>query len=55
MNYSKEFLDKTIQIWQPYSQAVLTQEDAREITENVVSLGRFLGKLDKKYNCSGQS
>lgn len=54
MKYTKAFLDKTINIWQPYSPTTLTQEDAREITENMVSLFRFLKKLDEKYNYLGQ-
>lgn len=55
MSYSKEFLDKTVEIWQPCSQGVLTREYAREITENMVSLVKLLNQLDEKYNRSGQS
>lgn len=40
--YSKEFLDKTIQVWQPYFPAPLTMRDAREITQNMTDLFNFL-------------
>lgn len=48
--YSKEFLEKTIKIWQPYYAEPLTLEDAKEITENMVELFKFLIELDKKYD-----
>lgn len=40
--YSKEFLDKTIKVWQPYSLTPLSLNDAREITENMTALFNFL-------------
>lgn len=40
--YSKEFLDKTIKVWQPYCPTPLSLNDAREITENMTSLFDFL-------------
>lgn len=40
--YSKEFLNKTIEVWQPYSPTPLSLNDAREITENMTSLFNFL-------------
>ncbi len=40
--YSKEFLDKTIKVWQPYSPTPLSLNDAREITENMTALFNFL-------------
>ena len=40
--YSEEFLNKTIQIWQPYSPIPLSLNDAREITENMTALFNFL-------------
>ena len=49
VNYSKEFLEKTIKVWQPYSSVTLTLEDAREITENMTELFSFLLELEKKY------
>ncbi len=40
--YSKEFLNKTIEVWQPYSPTPLSLNDAREITENMTALFNFL-------------
>lgn len=40
--YSKEFLEKTIKVWQPYSPTPLSLNDAREITENMTALFNFL-------------
>ncbi|MFA5794681.1 MAG: hypothetical protein WC980_06420 [Candidatus Brocadiia bacterium] len=47
--YSKEFLEKTIKVWQPYSAAPLSLEDAREIAENMLGLCALLSELEKKY------
>jgi len=46
--YSKEFLDKTIKVWQPYSTTPLSLNDAREITENMTALFDFLINNDGK-------
>jgi len=46
--YSKDFLHRTIEVWQPYFPALLTLSDAREITENMTALFNFLIKHDKK-------
>ena len=40
--YSKDFLDRTIKVWQPYFSAPLSLSDAREITENMTALFNFL-------------
>jgi len=40
--FSTEFLNKTIEIWQPFSSTPLSLNDAREITENMTSLFNFL-------------
>jgi len=40
--YSKEFLNKTIKVWQPYSPTPLSLNDAREITGNMTALFNFL-------------
>ena len=40
--YSKEFLNKTIEVWQPFSPTLLSLNDAREITENMTALFKFL-------------
>ncbi len=47
--FSKAFLEKTIQVWQPYSPAPLTLENAREIAENVTGLFCLLDELEQKY------
>jgi len=47
-NYSKEFLIKTIQIWQPFSPTPLSLNDAGEITENMTALFNFLITKEKE-------
>lgn len=47
--YSVEFLQKTIELWQKLCNCPLTMEDAREITENMTALFKFLDELDRKY------
>ena len=49
MTYSKEFLEKTIRVWQPHYKEPLTFEDAREIAENASKLMKMLIELDRKY------
>jgi len=49
MMIDKKFLEKTIQIWQPYSDKKLTLEDAREIADNMIGLFSFLIELEQKY------
>lgn len=49
MAFSKEFLERTIQVWQPYSKEKLTLNDAEEITRNVANYFNLLIELDKKY------
>lgn len=46
--YSKDFLEKTIKVWQPYFPAPLSLSDAREITENMTALFDFLITHEKK-------
>lgn len=46
--YSKEFLEKTIKVWQPYCPTPLSLNDAREITENMTALFNFLIDNDGK-------
>lgn len=50
--YSKEFLNKTIEVWQPYSSTPLSLNDAREITENMTALINFLISREKENNNS---
>ena len=45
----KQILEKTIRVWQPYSDKPLTEDDAREILENMTGLFSFLLELEKKY------
>lgn len=42
------FLDRTIEVWQPYSSRVITREDAREITENVANIFKILQEWEAK-------
>ena len=37
-----DFLDHTIDVWQPYTDRPLTREDAREIAQNVTGFFRIL-------------
>ena len=34
--WPEDFLQKTVEVWQPTSEAALTLDDAREIAENTV-------------------
>ena len=47
--FSRQFLEKTIRVWQPYSPDPLTLEDAREIAENVTGIFCLLAELGQKY------
>jgi len=49
-DYSKQFLQETIQIWQPHSPEPLTLEDAQEIADNMVDLFTYLNELKQKYD-----
>ena len=53
-NYSNEFLERTIKVWQPYSKEPLTLDDAREITENMVNFFKLLMETDRKHNITGE-
>jgi hypothetical protein len=46
---SQDFIERTKQVWQPYAPHPLTEEDAREIADNLTALFSFLAELDKKY------
>ncbi|GAG13993.1 unnamed protein product [marine sediment metagenome] len=46
--YSKEFLNKTVKVWQTYSDVPLSSKDAIEITENMTALFNFLINNDQK-------
>jgi len=47
--FNRQFLERTIQVWQLYSPAPLSLEDAKEIAENMTELFKCLMKLDEKY------
>lgn len=40
--YSRQLIDETIEVWQPHYDTKLTDEDARDIIENVAA---FFGAL----------
>ena len=42
--YSAELVAETKRVWQPYYAAALTDEDAREIIENMMSFMRRVAK-----------
>ena len=46
--YSYEFLGKTVLLWQPFSSSILSYEDAREITENIIRLFSLLSEWKHK-------
>lgn len=46
--FSKNFLEKTIKVWQRYYNTPLSIEDAREIAENTICLCSFLFELEQK-------
>ncbi|MBI2471486.1 MAG: hypothetical protein HYV59_09630 [Planctomycetes bacterium] len=46
--FSKEYLEKTIKVWQLHSLTPLSMEDAREIAENMIGLYSFLLELEQK-------
>ena len=48
--YSKELVEKTIRVWQPYSLSPLTLEDAQQIISSFVDLAKTVSELEKKYD-----
>lgn len=48
--YSKKFIKETIEVWQPFSDTLLSPDDAIEITENLTALFNILITEDKKCN-----
>jgi len=51
-NWSQEMIQKTLDVWGPeYAKKgeVLTEDDAREILDNVTGLFDLLYELDQKY------
>lgn len=49
-DYSEQFLQETIKVWQPHSPEPLTLEDAREIANNMAELFIYLNDLNQKYD-----
>jgi len=47
--YSKNFIKETIEVWQPFSDILLSSNDAIEITENMTALFNFLVTHDKEH------
>jgi hypothetical protein len=46
--YSKDFLNKTIKVWQPYSPTSISLNDAREIADNMTALFNLLINNSRK-------
>jgi hypothetical protein len=44
----KEFIQHTIQVWQPYYRRSLSEEDAREIIHNMTGFFNLLAKWKAK-------
>jgi TRAP-type mannitol/chloroaromatic compound transport system substrate-binding protein len=44
--YSKQLLDKTIEVWQPLCEEELNQEDAREIIDNITGFFSTVKRWD---------
>ncbi len=47
-----EFTERTLDVWQPRSSRMLTDEDARQITENMIGFFRILLEWEGKENKS---
>lgn len=52
MPVSEEFLDKTIQAWQPYYKETLTREDARQMIDTVYNVWEILVRWDMEDKAS---
>ena len=48
-DFSRKFLQETVEFWQPVYDHPLTLAEAREIAENLTSLFKLLADLDNKY------
>lgn len=47
-NVDRSFLKKTAEVWQPHYKRRLTEEDAREIAENLTGFFDLLAEWEKK-------
>ena len=45
---SEEFLKKTIAVWQPFSTATLSRENAKKTAENITELFALLSEWEQK-------
>ena len=52
--WSKQLRDQALQIWQPGAPRELTQEDARQIAENLVGFFHLLLEWDEAERRSGR-
>ena len=50
MESKKQFLEQTKQFWQPYSKEELSDEDARQIIENMTGFFKVLKEWKEKEN-----
>ena len=50
MPSSKEFLEETIKVWQPYSKKPLSLADAEEMTRNMIQFIELLIEIDRKQD-----
>lgn len=51
-NWSKELIQKTLDVWAPEAAKkgeILTEEDAREILDNVTGLFEILMEIDRNH------
>ncbi len=46
----KQFIERTKKVWQPYAGHTLTDEDARQITENMVGFVQLLSEWEKEIS-----
>ena len=46
----KQLLERTKQFWQPYYQKALSDEDARQIIENMTGFFKVLKEWEEKEN-----
>ena len=53
--YSDELISATREVWQPYYPQTLTDEDVREIIENMVGFMGLLSKIRDKNSESDDS
>jgi hypothetical protein len=48
-----DYLDQTIEVWQPYAEQPLTREDAREIAHNVIGFFQILRQWANEEKAAG--